>query len=284
MEIVNRVSRMSSICAKIAADNVKVGLVSAMGAIHLGHLSMIQQARTMADVVVVAIFVTRLQFDSDQEYESYPRDFMQDVDLLRRENVDYVFTPPEAEVFPPGFSTFVAVERFGDNLPGLNRSILFRGMTTTILKMIQIVKPAFIFLGEKDALQAAVLRKMIRDLDIHTELVLTPGGRDEAGLAYGSRYGSLSDDQKAAASVIQRSLLAAAKAVSAGELQSKKLVQEINRELQTEVQAEPEYTVIADAISLKPLSKLRGHVLIGVGVKVAGVSLNDSLLVEIPIK
>jgi len=245
---------------------------------------MIRAARSMADVVAVAVFVTRLQFDSDLEYESYPRDFMQDVDLLRRENVDYIFNPPEEEIFPPGFSTFVAVEEFGTKLPGLNRSTIFRGTTTTILKMTQIVRPAFIFLGQKDALQGAVLRKMIRDLDISTELVVTPGGRDASGLAYGSRYGSLTDSQKAAASVIHRSLLAAECAVADGEMQAKKLIQEITGELQTESQAELGYAVVTDPLTLEPVAKLRGQVLIGVGAKIGGISLNDSLLVEIPIK
>jgi pantoate--beta-alanine ligase len=275
---------MSAICAKIAAGDVKVGLVSTMGAIHPGHIIMIQTARSMADVVVVAIFVTRHQFDSELEYENYPRDFMQDVDLLRQENVDYVFTPPEEEIFPPGFSTFVDVEEFGDKLSGLNRSTLFRGMTTSVLKMIQIVKPSFLFLGEKDALQGAVLRKMIRDLDITAELVVTPSGRDSSGLAYGSRYQALTDSQKSAAAAIHRSLLAAETAVAAGETQSKKLIQEITKELQTESQVELEYAVVTDSHTLEPLVKLRGQVLIGVGAKVGGISLNDTLTVEIPTK
>jgi pantoate--beta-alanine ligase len=280
MEIVNRVSRMSAICAKIAADDVKIGLVSTMGDIQPRHLSLIQTARTMADVVVLAIFAARLHFESDQEYDSYPRDFVHDVDLLRREKVDYLFNPTEEEIFPPRFSTFVSVEGFGEKLPGLSRRPLFTGMPTTILKMIQIVKPTFIFFDQKDALQSAILRKMIMDLGINTELVVSPSGRDAARHANG--YGSLSESQKAAAAALHRSLRAAENAVAAGELQAKKLTQEITRELETESQVEIEYAVIADALTLEPLAKLRGQVLISVGVQIGGTSLNDSMLIEIP--
>lgn len=284
MEIINRVSRMSAVSAKILAADMKVGLVSTMGAIHPGHLSLIQTARKMTDVVVVSIFVNRLQFLTELEYTRYPRDITKDVDLLRLENVDYIFTPPEEEMYPPDFSTYVQVENFGQKLPGLYRSTYFKGMTTSILKMIHIVKPAFIFFGQKDGLQGAILRKMIRDLNTNTEVVVTPIVRDASGLAYAARNFFLTESQSAAASVIHRSLHAAEKAIAAGEVQVKRIIKEITDVLGTEPQATLEYAVVADPVNLEPLVKIQGPALIAVGAKIGDTSLNDSMLIDKPAK
>jgi pantoate--beta-alanine ligase len=284
MELVNRISRMSSISAKILASDVKIGLVSTMGAIHPGHISLIQTARKMTDVVVVSIFVNRLQFLNEEEYQKYPRDITKDVDALQREDVDYIFTPQEEEMYPPDFSTYVQVENFGQKLSGLYRSTYFRGMTTSILKMIHIVKPAFIFFGQKDGLQGAVLRKMIRDLNTNTEVVVTPVVRDDSGLAYAARNYFLTEPQKIAASVIPRSLQAAKNLVVGGESQAKKIVKEITSVIGSETQATLEYAVVADPENLEPLAKIQGPALIAVGARIGLTSLNDSLLVEKPTK
>lgn len=282
MEIVNRVSRMSSIAAKVTSTDVKIGLVSTMGAIHPGHLSLIQTARKMTDLVVVSIFVNRLQFLNEDEYRNYPRDITKDVDLLRHENVDYIFTPPEDEMYPPDFSTYVEVENFGTRLPGFHRGTYFRGMTTSILKMIHIVKPSFIFFGHKDGLQGAILRKMIRDLAINTEVVVTPVVRDASGLAYAARNYFLTDAERLAAPVIYRSLEAAQRAIATGETQSKRIVKEIAAVIEAEPLASLEYAVVVDPTTLEPLSKLETSALVGVGARIGQTSLNDSILVEKP--
>ncbi len=281
MEIVNRVVRMSAISTKILASDVKIGLVSTMGTIHPGHLSLIQTARKMTDVVVVSIFVNRLQFLSEDEYQKYPRDITKDVDSLRQESVDYVFTPPEEEMYPTDFSTYVQVENFGQKLPGIYRSAYFRGMTTSVLKMIHIVKPAFIFFGQKDGLQGTILRKMIRDLNTNTEVVVTPVVRDASGLAYAARNYFLSPTQLVAASVIYRSLMAAEKAVLEGESQSKKVIKIIADVLAAEPQATLEYALVAEPTNLESLIKIQGSALIAVGARIGSTSLNDSLLIEV---
>lgn len=284
MEIVNRISRMSAICAKAVSGDVKIGLVPTMGAIHRGHLSLIQTARKMTDLVVVSIFVNRLQFLTEEEYQTYPRDITKDVDLLRNENVDYIFTPPEEEIYPEGFSTYVLVENFGKRLPGLHRSAYFRGMTTSALKMLHIVKPAFIFFGQKDGLQGCILKKMIRDLNIDTEVIVSPVVRDSSGLAYAARNYFLTEPQKGAASVIYQSLMAAEKAFLEGENQSKRIIKEISRVVENEPQAKLEYAVVADPETLEPLTKIQGKALIAVGAMIGNTSLNDSLMVEVPSK
>ncbi len=284
MEIVSRVSRMSSIATKVISGDVKIGLVSTMGAIHPGHLSLIQTARQMTDLVVVSIFVNRLQFLTSEEYQNYPRDITKDVDLLRHENVDYIFTPSEEEMYPADFSSFVEVENFGQKLPILHRSTYFRGMTTSVLKMINIVKPAFIFFGQKDGLQGSILRKMIRDLNINTEVVVVPVVRDASGLAYAARNYFLMPDQLVTASIIHRALQAADAAVGAGETQSKRIVKEITSVIESEPGATLEYAVIADPETLEPLARIQGPALLAVGAKIGNTSLSDSLLLEKPAK
>ncbi len=282
MEIIHRISRMSAISSKLISSDVQIGLVPTMGVIHPGHVSLIEVAREMTDLVVVSIFVNRLQFLSNEEYLKYPRDITKDVDLLGQQNVDYVFSPDEKEMFPPDFSTYAQVEQFGEKLPGIQQPAYFRGMTTTVLKMIHIVRPSFLFLGLKDALQGAILRKMIKDLSLGTEVVVTPVARHPSGLAYGTRNFFLNESEKAAASVNYRSLQAAQGLIARGERQAKKLLNEITRVIGSEPMAKLEYAFVADPQSLEPVSKLRGSVLIGVGAKIGDTSLNDSLLAEIP--
>ena len=282
MEIINRVSRMSAVSSKLLTGDVQIGLVPTMGVIHPGHLSLIEAARKMTDLVVVSIFASRIQFLSNEEYLKYPRDFTKDIDLLSHQNVDYVFAPAEEEMFPRNFSTYVQVEKFGENLAGIHDLAYFRGMTTTLTKMIHVVRPSFLFLGLKDALQGAILRKMVKDLNLGTEVVMTPVARHPSGLAYGTRNHFLSENEKSAAPVVYRSLKAAEEAIAGGERQAKKILAELRRVLEREPMVKTEYAFVADPETLEPVSKLQGTVLLSVGVRIGAISLNDSLLAEIP--
>jgi pantoate--beta-alanine ligase len=205
------------------------------------------------------------------------------VDLLSQQNIDYVFAPSEDEMFPRGFSTYVQVENYGERLLGPEQSTHLRGMTTAVLKTIHIVRPSFLFLGLKDALQGAILRKMIRDLNLGTEVVVAPVVRHASGLACGARNQALNDAEKTAAAVIYRSLKIAEDAIANGERHGKRIIQEITLVIQSEPMAELEYAFVADPESLESLGKLHGKVLIGVGARIGGASLNDSLVVEIPV-
>jgi pantoate--beta-alanine ligase len=282
MEIINRLSRMSAISAKLISTEVQIGLVSTMGVIHPGHLSLIEAAREMTDLVVVSIFAHRMLFLNEQEYLKYPRDFTKDVDLLSQQNVDYVFSPAEEEMFPGNYSTYIQVEKFAEKLTGSPQPAFWRGMTTTVLKMIHIVRPSFLFLGLKDALQGAILRKMIKDLSLGTEVVVTPVARHPSGLAYGTRNIFLTDAERAAASVLHRSLKSAEEAIAGGARQAKKIIREIKRVVESEPMAEFEYAFLADPESLDPVGKIGGKVLIGIGARIGTTSLSDSLLAESP--
>lgn len=282
MEIVNRIPRMSAISTKLLAADVKIGLVPTMGAIHPGHLSLIQSARKMTDVVVVSIFVNRLQFLTDEEYQQYPRDITKDVDILRDQNVDYVFTPSQEEMYPAGFLTYVLVEGIEERIPGAHRSAFFKGVTTNTTKLLEIVKPSFVFLGQKDGVQGAILRKMMIDLNINTEVVAAPVVRDASGLAYAARNRFLADSQKRAAAVIYRSLVAAQQAIASGETQSRKILKVITGVIGSEASATLEYAVVIDPMTLEPLPKIEQNALIGVGATIGGTLLEDSVVVESP--
>jgi pantoate--beta-alanine ligase len=277
MEIINRIPRMAAITAKTLVTDVKIGLVSTSGAINPGQLALIQTARKMADLVVVSIFVNRLEFSNEDDYRQHPRDITADVDLLRPENVDYVFIPPEGEMYPPNFSSYVEVRKLTDKMAGLP-SFLSRGLATNTLKMLHLTKPAYTFYGEPEALQGVILRKMVGDLNISTEVVIAPVPRESSGLAYSGRNRLLTEVQSAAALVFYRSLRAAENAIASGETHTKRILAEISRVAATEPLAKLEYAVIADPELLEPVSRVQGTVMIAVGGTIGNVFLTDAIL------
>jgi pantoate--beta-alanine ligase len=279
MEIVNRVARMAAITAKILGSEVKIGLVSTSGAINPGHINLIQTARKMADLIIVSVFANRLEFATDEQYRSYPQDVTSDVDLLRHESVDYIFTPSEEEMYPPNFSTRVEVQRQGREVSGLP-PVLFEGMPTGILKILHITNPAFAFYAEKDAIQGAILRKLVRDLNVNTEIVIMPVDRESSGLAYDRRNTLLTAPQREAAAVIYRSLKAAAESVQSGETQARKVLAQITRILETEPLAKLEYATAVDAETVESVTKIEGNVILGVGAKLGSVFVSDALLLH----
>ncbi len=283
MEIVNRLARMSDIARKLLTADVKIGLVPTMGAIHPGHMSLIQAARKMTDVVVASIFVNRLQFPTDEEYRQYPRDITKDVDILRDANIDYVFTPSEEEMYPPGFATYVEVKCFEDRIPGSRGNPFFTGMTTSAMKLLQIVRPSFIFIGQKDAVHGAVLRKMMIDLNINTEVVIKPVVRDESGLAYAARNSFLDDEQRKAAGAIYRGLKSAEQAIAAGEYQSRKIIKIMAGAIGSEPLAKLEYVMVVDPVTLEALPRVEGTALLAVGATIGNTLLSDSILIESPV-
>ena len=197
-----------------------IGLVPTMGAYHEGHLSLFRAARAESDVVVASLFVNPAQFGSGEDFESYPRDGVRDARLAEEAGVDLLFTPSAREIYPPGYSTWVEVEGLSDVLEGEFRPGHFRGVATVCLKLFTIVRPSRAYFGQKDAQQAAVLAKMVRDLELELELRVLPTVRDADGLALSSRNAYLSRDERERALALPRALatrdLEAARAALAG--------------------------------------------------------------------
>src|SRR5207244_7975666 len=207
MEIVNRRKRMMSIARKLRREeNRTIGLVPTMGALHEGHLSLIHEARAMCDVVVVSVFVNPAQFSPAEDFNAYPRDLTRDAALLAEYNVDYVFAPTVEEIYPAGFSTYVTVEGVSDTLEGAARPGHFRGVTTVVAILFNAIKPDFAFFGQKDAQQAVLIKRMVRDLAFNTEIVVLPVVREESGVAMSSSNNYLSDEQRRAAVVLSAAL------------------------------------------------------------------------------
>src|SRR5712671_6528947 len=226
MEIINRRKRMMSVARKLRREeNRTIGFVPTMGALHEGHLSLIHEARAMCDVVVVSVFVNPAQFGPAEDFNSYPRDLTRDAALLAEYNVDYVFAPPVEEIYPPGFSTYVTTEGVSEELEGASRPGHFRGVTTVVAIMLNVVKPDFAFFGQKDAQQTVLIKRMVRDLAFSAEIVVLPIVREESGLAMSSRNSYLNDEQRQAAAVLNRALTQAREAFDQGEQSAARLTE-----------------------------------------------------------
>ena len=204
---------------ELASRPGTVGLVPTMGALHAGHEALIRAARAENDVVVASLFVNPAQFDEDADLAAYPRDEARDAELAAGAGADLLFAPPAEEIYPPGFQTWVDVERLAQGLEGDHRPGHFRGVATVCLKLFNIVRPQRAYFGQKDAQQVAVIRRLVRDLDLELEVRSVPTVRDADGLALSSRNARLSVDERATALALPRALatrdLAAARAALA---------------------------------------------------------------------
>src|SRR5215210_4648077 len=224
MEIINRRQRMSSVARKIRREQDRtVGLVPTMGALHEGHLSLVREARRMCDVVVVSVFVNPAQFGPTEDYEHYPRDLTKDTALLTDYNVDYIFAPSPDEIYPKDFCTYVNVGGLSKPLEGETRPGHFRGVATVVAVLLNTVRPDFAFFGQKDAQQAVVIKRMVRDLAFETEIVVLPTVREDSGLAISSRNLYLTDEERESAAVIHRALAGAKETFKKGERHAAKL-------------------------------------------------------------
>ena len=183
-----------------------VALVPTMGAFHAGHLALFRAARAAADVVVASLFVNPAQFESAGDLDGYPRDEARDAELAREAGVDVLFAPSAAEVYPPGFQTWIEVEELGAGLEGAHRPGHFRAVATVCLKLFNIVRPQLAFFGQKDAQQVAVVKRLVRDLNLDVEIRVVPTVRDDDGLAFSSRNARLTPEQRARALALPRAL------------------------------------------------------------------------------
>lgn len=257
MEIINRRKRMMSLARKLRREeNQTIGLVPTMGALHEGHLSLIHDARAMSDVVVVSIFVNPAQFGPGEDFDSYPRDLTRDAALLAEYNVDYVFAPKVEEMYPPGFSTYISVEGLSQNLEGASRPEHFRGVTTVVSILLNLIKPDFAFFGQKDAQQAIVIKRMVCDLAFNTEIVVSPIVREESGLAMSSRNQYLTGEQRQAATVLHRALTQARAAYDEGEQSAARLIEIVRSTIDKEPLVRIDYVSLNDEETLEKLDRI----------------------------
>lgn len=280
LETIRTVEWMKQVARQARAEGRPAGLVPTMGALHAGHLSLVSAALAECQPVIASIFVNPSQFGPREDFQKYPRTFEADSAKLEDAGVDYLFAPEAAEIYPPGFRTWVNVEGLSDRLEGRARKGHFRGVTTVVLKLLEIVQPQKAFFGRKDAQQARIIRQMARDLHLDSEIVVCPIVREADGLAMSSRNTYLNPKERRAATILFRALDEARTAISLGERDALRLTAAIRELLRAEPLAEPEYVELVDAETLEAVTRLRGACLALLAVRVGAVRLIDNLLIE----
>lgn len=257
----------------------RVGLVPTMGALHAGHLTLAEHARADNDAVIATIFVNPAQFAPNEDFSAYPRDLPRDLDLLEKAGVDVVFTPSPADIYPPGFQTFVKVDHVTQGLEGDQRPGHFRGVATVVTKLFNLTQPDAAYFGQKDAQQVVVIRRMVSDLNFPVEIAVIPTVREADGLAMSSRNVYLTPDQRRSASVIYRALVAAAQAYDEGERTPANLRAVAKSVLKTEEAAEIEYVAVNDPRTLMGVHEAADKpLLMSIAVKIGKPRLLDNCL------
>lgn len=270
MQIVETAAALHALADAKRAAGRRIALVPTMGALHEGHLSLVDEARKCADVVVVSIFVNPTQFGPNEDFARYPRPLESDLALCRDAFVDVVFTPPVAQMYPPGSQTFVALSELSQPLCGRSRPEHFRGVATVVAKLLLAAKPHVAVFGEKDFQQLALVRRMARDLLFDVEIVGVPIVREADGLARSSRNVHLDADARRQAVVLVRALDAAQSAVSAGESDAAALLDLVRAEIALAPRAELDYAELCDPETLAPApARLAAPALLALAVRFA---------------
>ena len=280
MEIIRTISWMSQVARESRVKERIVGLVPTMGALHEGHFSLIRAAKSECAPVVVSIFVNPKQFGPSEDFQKYPRAFEADRAALENLGVDYLFAPAPEEMYPRGFRTTVAVEGLSEKLEGRSRPGHFQGVTTVVLKLLEIVQPNLAYFGRKDAQQARIIRQMALDLNLATQIVMRPILREPDGLALSSRNVYLNADERRAATALYRSLEAIRREITAGERNPAHLLVALRHVIEAEPAVALDYAEIVDAETLEPVVNLRGECLILLAAKVGKTRLIDNALIE----
>jgi len=257
-----------------------VGFVPTMGYLHEGHLSLVRAARAENKFSVVSIFVNPTQFGPNEDFDRYPRDFPRDFALLEKEKTDIVFLPPPAEMYPPGYNTWVNVEAVTAPLEGAIRPGHFRGVATIVAKLFNIVEPTRAYFGQKDAQQCVVIKKMAVDLNMNLEVIIRPTLREKDGLAMSSRNVYLSPEERSQAPVLYQALSRAHVMWAEGERNSETLKKAMAELIDRKPLAKTEYISIAHALSLEELKKAEAPAVISMAVRFGRTRLIDNILLE----
>jgi pantoate--beta-alanine ligase len=262
------------------AEGRIVGFVPTMGALHQGHLALVRRAKQECAPVIASIFLNPKQFGPKEDLAKYPRPFESDVEKLISAGADALFAPEPADVYPPGFATYVHVEGLSERLEGRTRPGHFRGVTTVVLKLLEIVQPHFAYFGRKDAQQVRLIQQMARDLNLNTEIVVCPIVREPDGLALSSRNAYLSANERRAATVLYRALDAARREMAKGERDSLRLQNVMRKVLDSEPLANADYVEIVDAHTFEPVARVRTNCYLLLAVRIGKTRLIDNLFVE----
>lgn len=262
------------------AENRIIGLVPTMGALHVGHSSLIARAKRECSPVIASIFVNPKQFGPSEDFAKYPRTFESDSEKLQQAGVDALFAPEASEIYPQDFSTYVQVDGWSDRLEGRSRPGHFRGVATVVMKLLQIVQPNFAYFGRKDAQQSRIIAQMARDLNLDTEIAVCPIVREPDGLALSSRNVYLKPEERKAATVLHGALEAARNELAGGVRDALELQTSLRRKLDSERLAAVDYAEIVDADRFKPIGRVNKPCYVLLAVFIGKTRLIDNLYVE----
>lgn len=278
MRVLHTIDEMRAACREVRRAGKRLGLVPTMGALHAGHLSLVRAARAICDVVAVSIFVNPLQFGPKEDFSRYPRDLEHDRELLNQERVDLVFAPNAEEMYGHDRSTYVTVEALSEKLCGRSRPGHFRGVTTIVAKLFHIVEPDVAFFGQKDAAQAAIIRKMVRDLNFDLQIVVAPTVREPDGLAMSSRNAYLTPQQRKQALALYRALMRMQTLADRGERRAAELIRAGEEVIREEPEVRLEYLEVVNPDTLEPMADVSGGALVAVAAVVGATRLIDNVL------
>ncbi len=280
MQIVETIKEVRTQVKEWRKQGYSIGFVPTMGYLHEGHGSLIKQARENCDKVVVSIFVNPMQFGVNEDLDSYPRDLEADAKLCDSLGADLIFHPEVEEMYDSGFCSFVDMNGLTKELCGKSRPIHFRGVCTVVSKLFNIVTPDKAFFGQKDAQQLAVIRRMVKDLNMDIEIVGCPIIREDDGLAKSSRNTYLNAKERQAALILSKTIRLGEKLVAEGERDSAKLIEAMKSNIETEPMAKIDYVDVVSMDTIEKIDKLQGNVLVAMAVYIGKTRLIDNFIVE----
>jgi pantoate--beta-alanine ligase len=278
MKIISSGKEMTSLSKEVRRSGKTIGFVPTMGALHPGHLSLVRAARQETAVVVTSIFVNPTQFGPNEDFSKYPRTFEKDSTMLAAEKTDYIFSPTVEEMYPKDATTWVDVEGLSGKLDGRSRPGHFRGVTTVVSKLFNIVQPDRAFFGQKDAAQVAVIRKMVRDLNFAVQIVVCPIVRESDGLAMSSRNAYLNPEQRKQALVLSHALKQVEKRAAQGEASAERLVVAGQQAMAEEASVRMDYLEIVNPDTLDPVADVSQGALVAVAAYVGSTRLIDNIV------
>ena len=295
MRIIKKVSEMKALCTEVKLKRIpiyrdtvgksnSIGFVPTMGALHQGHISLIETAKSKADFIVVSIFVNPLQFGVAEDLKAYPRNIKIDIQLLKSIGIDVLFVPDTEEIYPEGYNTYIELPSLSNVLCGKSRAGHFKGVCTIVCKLFNLITPDIAVFGEKDAQQTIIIKKMVADLNLGVKIITIPTVRESDGLAMSSRNVYLSPQEREDAVILYQSLVMAKNLITNGEQDTREIKAKIHALISSSLTAKIDYIEIAkkDTLtSLNTLDTLSGEILIAVAVWIGKTRLIDNITITI---
>ena len=276
MKVISTIKEMQTYSESLRLAGKKIAFVPTMGYFHEGHLALMREAKKMADCVVVSIYVNPTQFGPKEDLSKYPRDFDRDLKLAETVSVDVIFYPPDNEMYPANYQTYVNVEKVTQNLCGISRPGHFRGVTTICLKLFNIVKPHFAIFGKKDFQQYTAIKRMVADMNLDLQIIGLPTVREADGLAMSSRNVYLKGNERQSALTLVGGLKLAQKLYDAGERKAAVITGEVEKNIKKADSTNIDYIKICDTATLDDVDEIKSQAVIALAVKVGATRLIDN--------